>query len=194
MQINKKFKIEKCVSTDEERQKLMYVSIEKKAGKGRAVATDGSVLAVVPVALRDDDVPGPITPESLKASRKKTLGQENALMFLRENAVLCEDTTEYPRSFESHTDEQGDLFRVEPDEDFPNVDGVVPIYEDSFSIGLSVKRLKQIADALGDDGVIIQCGRTHGKTIEACAITVRPINEEARTSGAFGILMPMVSK
>lgn len=55
----------------EDRPNLQHLMLERIEGdKGRLIAADGFMLAVVPVTLHEDDVPGPIHPEALKAAAK----------------------------------------------------------------------------------------------------------------------------
>ena len=51
MQIDRSYKIEKCVSTDPNRKNLGNIFVTKR----HAMATNGTVLALVPVATGTDD-------------------------------------------------------------------------------------------------------------------------------------------
>ena len=66
MQIDRKYKIEKAVSTDTLRENLQNVFVSKR----HAVATDGKILAIVPVQTDKEDEAGWLTPDALKHARK----------------------------------------------------------------------------------------------------------------------------
>ena len=66
MEIQRKYKLEKAVSTDDNRPTLTNISITRQ----HAVATNGSILAIVPVKFEKDDTPGWLSPVALKLARK----------------------------------------------------------------------------------------------------------------------------
>ncbi len=66
MQIDRKYRIEKAVSSDSTREVLHNVFISRR----HAMATDGKILAIVPVQAEKDDEPGWLTPDALKHARR----------------------------------------------------------------------------------------------------------------------------
>ena len=66
MQIDRKYKIEKAVSTDSNRESLQNVFVSRR----HAMATDGRILAIVPVKTDVEDGPGWMSPDALKHARK----------------------------------------------------------------------------------------------------------------------------
>ena len=70
MQIDKRYKIEKVVSKDPTRENLQNIHVTKR----HAFATDGRILAAVPVQTDSDDTEGWMTPDALKIGRKCSAG------------------------------------------------------------------------------------------------------------------------
>jgi DNA polymerase III sliding clamp (beta) subunit (PCNA family) len=68
MRYPKSWRIEGCISRDVTREKLMHAWLD--VGKQRLVATDGHVLATLPVTLDEGDVSGVVPGEALKAAYK----------------------------------------------------------------------------------------------------------------------------
>jgi hypothetical protein len=68
MEISRKYKLEKAVSTDPHRTQLHNIFITKH----HAMVTNGHILAVVPMKSEDTDVPGLLSPDALKLGRKAT--------------------------------------------------------------------------------------------------------------------------
>ena len=68
MQIDRSYKLEKCVSTDPNRENLSNIFVTKR----HAMATNGTILALVPVTSEPEDTTGLMSTDSLKAARKLT--------------------------------------------------------------------------------------------------------------------------
>jgi hypothetical protein len=66
MEINKKYKLEKAVSKDPLRESLQNIFITQR----HAIATNGHILAIVPVKSEDTDRPGILSVVALKLGRK----------------------------------------------------------------------------------------------------------------------------
>ena len=162
MIVDKKYKIEKAVSTDGTRYVLnhVYLDVEKK----RAVATTGRILAVVPCDIADDDVTGMIPVDAIKAARKvKGL---NIVVGANGN---CETLN-------------GQTFK-RPDGTFPKYEGVIPKHASGgIKISLNAKFLYQLAQATGDDEVILDIQDA------GSAVIVTPYHREPN---AFGVIMPI---
>ena len=71
MKIDKKYKIESASSTDVSRYILNSVRVEKTGEQAQAIATDGRILAIVPVQLEDGDKEEVIvSPKAFATARK----------------------------------------------------------------------------------------------------------------------------
>ena len=68
MHIAPKYKIEKCVSSDPNRTSMMNIFVTQR----HAIATNGHILAIVPVAFDSGDTEGWLTPAALTQTRKMT--------------------------------------------------------------------------------------------------------------------------
>jgi hypothetical protein len=66
MQIDKKYRLEKAVCTDETRTNLTNISITRR----HAIACDGRMIAIVPVEVDEGDEAGWLSPDALKLARK----------------------------------------------------------------------------------------------------------------------------
>ena len=66
MKIERKYKIENCVSRDESRPNLQNIYVSRR----HAMATNGRYLGIVPVVLQENDEIGIVSPEALKLARK----------------------------------------------------------------------------------------------------------------------------
>lgn len=71
MKLDPRYKVE-TIAANSDRPTLQHVLFTNWQDKPVAVATDGYVLAVVPVEMNDDDVPGLVDYEILRAARKAT--------------------------------------------------------------------------------------------------------------------------
>jgi hypothetical protein len=69
MQIEMKYKLEKAVSPDENREALVNIPITRR----HAIACDGKILAIVPVQVEEGDEVGWLTVDALKLPVKQAL-------------------------------------------------------------------------------------------------------------------------
>ena len=164
MKISKKFKIEKTTSSDLTRPQLCNVFIEREGEKSFAVATNGTMLAKVPITLDEGDVAGYLTPLQVSEIRKGGVS-----VSVQDRVFL--EKTERPKQ-----DEIGL---------FPNYRAVIPDGKNpKFVIGFNPKLLMSIAEAIGaTDGVILKV-YAEDKAFGIAAII------ESSESGE-GVLMPM---
>jgi len=191
MQIDKKYQIELIAGKDENNEMLRYVVINR----GTAVASDGRCLAVVPCAVGDGEVIGPVTPDSLKYARTHTMGEGCLLMHLNDTEmVTCEDTAEFPRCFASHTEgegEQMEMFRVPETKDLPQKNADILIVPkrtpEQVVMTLNPKRLLDLAKALGDKDKITLSFTPNEDNIVLSVI--RADGDE----GAYGAICPLNS-
>ena len=75
MKIDKKYKIESASSTDVSRYILNSVRVEKTGEQAQAIATDGKILAIVPVQLEDGDKEEAIVSPKAFATARKACGK-----------------------------------------------------------------------------------------------------------------------
>lgn len=133
MRIKSQCKIESCVTTDKHRPSMQNVWIDD----GKAICTDGHVLAVVPVQMDEHDTPGYISPDALKAARKAQKKADK--LEIAANGSLAFSGITMPRP------------TVEDIGKYPNWSGVFPSPDDpvQYEVAINVDKLKQVADAIG---------------------------------------------
>lgn len=163
MQIDKKYKLEKSVSKDPTRENLQNIHVTKH----HAFATDGRILAAVPVQTDGDDTIGWLTPDALKIGRKRSEGDTvnielNGTQKLADGTMLLRPT----------------------DHRFPTI---MPILmrahrNRQMRVGLNVRYLKDLSDAMGADEIVLEIGKSDE------AILVRPA---AKSNSAVGLIMPI---
>lgn len=137
------------------------------------VATDGKVLAVLPVALTPDETSGPVPAEALVAARK---ARQVELKALPEGVKLADGTT---------------FARPGLEQSFPDIRRVMPIRE-TFDVALDAKDLLRLATVLcasRDPVVQLSFTRDEEGQIDATgAIKVRA-NGRAIVEDACGVIM-----
>lgn len=176
MLIATKHKLEKCVSTDGLRPALQQVNIVIEGKTGKAIATNGIALAVVPIQPEDGDESGLLSIEGLQRARKMAF--DDAGKPLDNGQVLLNEHEQF---------KDGALLpRIKPETLFPETESLItPATANAthYHIGLNIKALKNICDALGSDSVKLSFPKDNSK-----AIVIRPTDYE---SEAYGILMPI---
>jgi len=172
MKIDKKYKLESACSIDPDRAMIMHPWIPSQEGlRGYAVATDGRMLAVVPIECAETEIGYRVHAKALKEARKcggkKT---ESAWVGLAPNETTAPDNSVYALP------PMGgrwlpDVTQVIPDKTRPCV----------FSISLDASLLMKLAEALGNVKVRLEfCD-------DKSAILVYPSEDNE----AFGALMPL---
>jgi len=180
MKIKKSYKLEEACSTDVTREGICSPWIEANGesaklvvGCGpRAIATDGKILAVVPVELQHEDTGTRIAIKALKESRKAGGSKaEHAFVSLGNAASIATGGAHYPVT--QHVP--------------PRMAGIVPERgrPDGMKIRLDASLLLRLAKALGsqNDRVLLEISG------ENDVIIVRPMGENC--DEAFGLLMPV---
>lgn len=179
MKIDKNFKIEKACSVDKLRVVLHHVHIED----GKAVATDGRMMAVVPCEHEKNESGINIHKETLVKVQKgcgkymipdiKVSKGANVTEFTAPDNTIYKDTNV----------------------DFPNWKCVLPDSSRPVKrIGLDAELLLRLSEALGNDKksghkVIIEIGLDcEGKLNPTDAFKILPSSTK---SEAYGILMPV---
>jgi hypothetical protein len=180
MKIKKSYKLEEACSTDTTRVGICEPWIESNGesaklvtGIGpRAIATDGKILAVVPVELQHEDTGTRIAIKALKESRKAGGSKaEHAFVGLTETHSVATGA-HYPVT--QHRPPVMD--RIVPDENrAPAI----------AKIRLDASLLLRLAKALGSQNDRV-CLEISG---EADVVIVRPMGENC--DEAFGLIMPV---
>lgn len=175
MKIQKTYKLEKVVSKDPSRAALQQVLVDEKDGV--AVATNGKVIAIVPVVLENDRFVNGVRllpTEAVTKARKIAKKNDLARIGLNGGAVL-DDGTEIPTV----------------DHAFPNWRNILPKdanLDGGFSVALDAKLLHDLAEAINDGKEKAQRTVTlhfHKEAPEMSAIKVT-----TRGGEAYGVIMP----
>ncbi len=165
MQIERKYKIEKCVSTDESRPTLNNIYISRR----HAMSTNGRILAIVPVQVQEDDEIGWLSPDALKHARKVSPKGLDSVQIVLNGAQVLPDGTIMNRPDGEN-----------PPHTFRILRGAHS--NRKYRIGLNASYLKDLADALGNEELILEVGDP------SSAVLVKPLHGEA---GTAGLLMPI---
>jgi len=189
MQMNRKYKIEKAASTDTDRNPIRHVLISD----GKATATNGRMIAVVPCAVSESDIQGTVTPDSLKYARTHTLGDGALLLHLSsKESVVAEDTAEFPRALTSHTKGLGEQLELIRDtsaasESLREAEAfVVPDRNPKQTVlTINPKMLLDLANALGDADQI-----TLSFVADMDNIVSTPLRADG-FEGAYGAICPI---
>ena len=142
MRINKHSKIESVCSDDKSRPSIQNAWLD--AEKGRIIATNGKIMAIVEITTDEGDVTGPITPDAIKAARKEARRSE--LSIQANGSLVLPSGVSLPRP------SVGEEFGQVPP--FPNCDAVWPSDANPivFQVGLDAELLLKLALALSKDG------------------------------------------
>ena len=191
MKLHKKCKIESAASKDKSRACLMEPYIEiREGGFARIAATDGKILAVLPVECEDGEVSGYVSAEALKAARKGKLPEAEIHC---NGALQVQGGATFPRM-------DSETFK------FPKIDAViVPPNEEIHGcqrvrLVINTALLSRLAEALGSDAVVLELQAEESTRGPLGLVVNRPIRVEPTSeghgdhlpcAGAFGVIMPM---
>lgn len=175
-------KVEAAAATKDVRAYINqpWLDVERK----RIVATDGSIMAIVPIETGDEDVTGPIPTEAIKAARKMYRDTGDAPDLIKANGAIV-----FPNGYT--------IPRPEGIGTFPDVDRVVPkVAADAQpDVSIDARLLARLQEAIADQGakyhgVSLYFQRDQDGRIDATApILVKPGTR--CDSGAIGVLMPL---
>ena len=127
-------------------------------------------LAAVPAEFQKGDTPGWLTVDALKLARKVTpKDSDHISIVLNGQQILSDGTT---------------MARPETVEQFPKLYHLFrhALKNRTLRIGINVKYLKDLADALGSEEIALEIGKPDQ------AIAVRPVQDSNK---AVGIIMPI---
>lgn len=176
MKFDKRHKIEKAAATEDTRYAIGHVLFESDDNGTRLVATNGRILAVVPVTEAEGDVAGMVSSDTIKqACKNRTKGSPDALLHLPDEKRAL-----------AHT-KAGVVEAPRPDDGsrFPSYRAVVPTGHD-LEVTLSAKYLKDLIDALGADGITLKFKTTGGRIDGPVLVT--PVEDG---NDAYGVIMPI---
>ena len=200
MIIDPKYKIHLAAAkSDASRPTLESVYVHRRATTGEpvAVATDGHILAIVPVEPSrvpetEDELPEIpaagepgilIPPDAIKHAGKKD-----------NHGLLLVSTADTPGHVSTVDGRGWALPAVDPARPFPAYENVVPQIDRpvKFRVSFDARLLSRLADAIGADkgAVTLEFGAG-----EFDAIRVLPIDKDGkRVIDGEGVLMPMIVK
>ena len=165
MQIDRSYKIEKCVSTDPNRENLGNIFVSQR----HCMATNGTILALVPITSEPEDTTGLMSTDALKAGRKLTPSRVGAVEISLNGSQQLRDGTKIPRPEACKSPRIFHLLRH--------------AHKDrQYKIALNATMLKTLADALGSEEVVLEFGTS------TSAILVTP---KQPTPGTLGLIMPV---
>jgi len=167
MQIDKKYKVEKCCAKSDVRYTGGLQSPYLEGDK--IIATNGHALVVVPVVRAGTDTDGPVPIEAIKASRKRDAG----------GLIACNGGCD----IETPT---GKMTFPRPENcQFPKWEKVMPTKAPEFTISFNAKLLHELAAAMGTDCVTLRI------VDDSSGIDVRPDDSKVNVGNeARGVLMP----
>ena len=178
MKIKKTYKLEKAASKDPNRETLHHILIDEK--EELAVATNGKILAVVPVEKSEIDrfVNGKrlLSVDAITGARKLAKKTDKSSIELNGGAVL-NDGTELPTNDEIV---------------WPAWKQVIPSaadLSDGFKVCIDAKFLLALADAINEnpkDHVVQLAFQSEKPELNAIKVT----NYDSEKTGTFGIIMP----
>ncbi len=184
MKISANCEIERIVCTDVTRPHLTSVYLD--TAKRRVCATNGHMLAIVPTReINAHDTDGPVTPDAIKAARKRDLLKVTADVDIVANgSLVLANGTSMPRP--------------EPVK-FPPVDQVIPSYRaddkgdheapPTVTVSFNVNYLLDLARAIGAHKGSATVTLTFPMP-NAERGMLDPIVVEGGDEGAIGVLMP----
>ena len=175
MKIQKQCKIEKAASKDATREILNYILIDTQDGKSNAIATDGKMMAIVPVELCDGDDAGAerlLPAKALTEARKQAKQAKESTIELN-GAAKMQDGMSF--AVPAHMTETK----------FPNYRAVSKPAKEYKTVCFNAKALYELSQAIGAIGDKITLQIPIGDDVFGALVI------EEKTTGARGILMPI---
>lgn len=184
MKFDKKHKVFAAASREDSRYNIGSILFERDDDGARLVATNGRILAVVPVEDADGDVPGMISQDAIReAVKARTNAQPDAQVLLPDEKVAKVMMKHGGLAEHSRPDETS----------FPEWKAVLPKAKNPVSITLSARYLRDLADALGvaGDGITLTFDLQNGKIDGGL-----PVRVDASSPGnhSYGAIMPIEAK
>lgn len=173
MEIETKYQIEQAASIDETRLSMQNLYFEKQAQDGVIVATDGRILAVIPIKASEVEKSGYVNKQALIDGRKvipKAFGSIEVK--IGKETTLVHNSAQYP---------------IDQDLRFPNWQQVIPKKGD-IQITFNPVLFAKLVKAMG-----IKKGESITLGISKKGNGMGPIRVDTE-NGAFGALMPMMAR
>lgn len=181
MKLHKNIKIESAASKDAARHVIGETYLDITDGKGQLVATDGRILAAVPVEIEPGDVAGYVSAACLKAARKLSGRSDTARVGLNGVASFADGST-MPRTVDNANSQ------------FPNWRQVVaaPYETPAMVIRFDALLLWNLAQAMGTQGVCLTIAAPD-KPIQVSPNSCGPFGDTLRPAcdDARGVIMPI---
>jgi hypothetical protein len=175
MKVHKNAKIEAACSTDATRPALSEPYLDLTNGKPVLVATNGRILASIPVEVSEHDVTGYVCAEALKIARKAAKSSQPAEVGCVAGLALA-DGRPLPRNGQAAAQNYPANWRQVVPADFK-----APIAV----IRLDARELWQLAQAMGTESVAITVEDPSG------VAHVAPFGRGAVVDGARGVIKLM---
>jgi len=187
--LDKSYELWKAVYKDDHNGTLQHVSVERlDETSGLAIAADGWMLAVVPVELDEDDVPGLVHWTILAGARKHqgAAGKRDPWLVL----MLDDSTVSYP--------DGARMPRTPCVREFPNWRGILEQVSTGealalqSALGLNPALLAALGCALGlPEGPLLLAPSTPSGPI---LVETERADDNGNPTPPYGLLMPMVAR
>ena len=175
MKIDKKYKIEEAASSDKTRYAINCVRIDALNGSAKAIATDGKIMAIVPIELQDGDKSEVSLPcDAIKAARKAA-GKVFAPQIKLNGHAVVEDGNG-SRAFNYNEDRYPNFAQVIPKESKP---------DEVYNISFDVKLLTRLWKALGGEDCRQAIVKLKIRKDDHC-----PMEVSVGDGQGYGIIMP----
>lgn len=170
MKISKSHKIELAASKDQTRAAIVNPYLDRGPDGDKVIATNGRILAVLPVECDEKDVSGYVPRECLKDARKAGGVVLNGVAEIYGGAS-------YPRGTEYN---------------FPNWRQVMPDYSKrkTVKLGIDPALLKALADAIGAEIVHLEFPVDEQTDTVLDPLIVKPSGRSGGENPAHGVIMP----
>jgi hypothetical protein len=188
VRIHNRFQIDRACAHESTKYAIACVHVRDVGGEPRAIATDGRILAIVPVELGPNDVLGAYHAEAFRFSREQFLAGIDDEFSFDDRADLNHPEMCYGLHLQGKgvaevgfvTIGQGDGAAL------PDIDAVRKPKDPPLAVlSLGVDYLRRLCDAIGTQKVTIEF---RGDKVP---MVVRPAVGWGNGSGAVGLLMPM---
>lgn len=164
-------KLEEAASTDKGRAYIQEPYLDIKDGVGTMVATDGRIMAAVPVEVDPADVPGHVNGDLLRTARAAQRREE------------CPDIHLYTRGPEREGVSHETNFPAQWPSLFPkDAPGTV-------AVGIDTVRLYKLAQAMGTRGVVLHFIPNSETTVPALVLPKQMSGNVPACAEARGVIM-----
>jgi len=176
MKTKAKYEIELAASSDECREVITNIQLYKD--NKCLVATDGKILAIVPVEVEDGEVNGPIPPQAFKSARKGITKKQKEIDDVEIDIHCLEG------ELNIYTKKEG-VHNIKRPRDilYPNFKQVIPRNKAKHTIRFNPELLMKLAKAIGSSESIVLEFNDEDSPIEVYSCD--------KTNEAFGVLLPI---